>query len=79
MTEFTISNLPEYDSIEEQALSLLSILVMSGVRSCILGLVVPIGKPKYVKGIDPTAQPKAEARTASLSGWTFIGIILDLA
>jgi hypothetical protein len=42
-------------AVPENLLSTLSII---GVRSSILGFVVPIGKPRYVKGIVPTEQPK---------------------
>lgn len=57
MTELTISNLPERESREEQEEILLSILSMIGEKSTILGLVVPIGKPRYVNGMVPNFLP----------------------
>jgi hypothetical protein len=41
--------------------TLLSILHTRGKRSVIFGFVVPIGRPRYVKGIEATAQPKISA------------------
>jgi hypothetical protein len=51
-TEFTRINLSPYDKKEADAVSLLSILSVSGDKSLIVGLVVPIGMPRYGKGID---------------------------
>ena len=60
--EFKYCNLPPWARKDELALSLLSILSTSGMRSIILGLVVPTGSPRYVKGNDPTLQPMESAR-----------------
>jgi hypothetical protein len=51
MAEFSISSWPEYDNQVEQDDRRLSILSIIGVRFSILGLVVPIGRPRYVNGI----------------------------
>jgi len=48
------------------------------VRSSKLGLVVPIGKPKYVKGMEAVWQPKAAARESRVASGTLIGTIEDL-
>ena len=77
MAELTISNLPEYDHSEEHAESRLSTLSISGVKSSMRGLVVPIGSPKYVKGIVPIVQPNVPANLCILQSSTFIEIIWD--
>jgi hypothetical protein len=41
------------------------------------GFVVPIGKPRYVKGRVPTVHPKVLAKHYILSGDTLMGIIWD--
>jgi hypothetical protein len=51
-TELTRINLSPYDKKEAEAVSLLSILSVRGDKSLIVGLVVPIGMPRYGKGID---------------------------
>ena len=71
MAELTISNLPKYDNSEEHAESRLSTLSISGVKSFMRGLVVPIGSPKYVKGIVPIVP----ANLCILQSSTFIEII----
>ena len=58
ITELMSCSLPDSDSSEEHPLSLLSILIIRGDMSSIFGLVVPIDKPRYVKGIVPIEQPK---------------------
>jgi hypothetical protein len=58
--------------------NLLSNLNIRGIRSCIWGLAVRRGKPKYVKGIEAVWHPKAEAKLAITSSLTLIGTILDL-
>jgi hypothetical protein len=74
MAELTISNLPKYDNSEEHAESHLSTLSISGVKSSMRGLVVPIGSPKYVKGIVPIMQPNVANNLCILSSSTFIEI-----
>jgi hypothetical protein len=71
-------SLPPYASREELAVSLLSIRSTIGNKSCIDGLVVPNGNPKYVKGITPTLQPKSLAKTATSSSDKFKGNMQDL-
>ena len=78
ITELISCSLPEIESRKEHPLSLLSILIISGDISSILGLVVPKGNPRYVKGIVPMDQPKVAAKCCVLSGVTLIGIIEDL-
>jgi len=46
IAELTICNLPENDSQVAHPESFLSTLSIMGVRSSILGFVVPIGKPR---------------------------------
>ena len=53
-TEFTISSLPACVRKLEHVCNLLSTLLTSGMISTILGLVSPIGSPKYVKGNSPS-------------------------
>ena len=57
---------------------LLSMRQTSGMRSCMVGLVVPSGNPKYVNGIVPIEQPKISAMTLLCSKLVFIGIKVDL-
>lgn len=68
MAEFSICNLPEYDSQVDKPDSLLSTLSIIGVRSSMRGLVVPMGNPRYVNGKEPTEQPKVLDRHSILSG-----------
>jgi hypothetical protein len=58
MIELVNSNLPACESIEEVAVSLRSTLFMRGAKCSTLGLVVPSGIPKYVKGRPPSLHPK---------------------
>jgi hypothetical protein len=60
--EFTISNLSAWLRKFEVETNLLSILWTRGIKSSTLGLVVPIGKPKYVKRNVPMLQPNVLAR-----------------
>lgn len=53
ITEFAISNLPATVSREEQEGRRRSIRSIMGEKSFIFGLVVPIGKPRYVNGMVP--------------------------
>uniref|UniRef100_A0A0A9HQM6 Uncharacterized protein n=1 Tax=Arundo donax TaxID=35708 RepID=A0A0A9HQM6_ARUDO len=50
----TSVSLPAIVSHVEVAVILLSTLFIIGVWSSILGLVMPIGSPRYVKGKEPT-------------------------
>ena len=61
---FNQDSLPPYDIIAFVGVSCLSNLQTKGINSCIVGGVVPIGRPREVDGIDPTAQPKSLARFA---------------
>lgn len=47
--------------------SLLSDLSIRGMKSSIFGFVVPIGMPKYVKGIVARVQPKVDAICSACS------------
>ena len=49
--EFIRANLPVYDINDMTAVILPSALQIHGVRSATVGLVVPSGSPRYVKGI----------------------------
>ena len=62
IAEFIISNLLEKNNQVEQAESLLSIRSIMGDRSSIRGFVVPIGRPRYVNGMDPIWHPNVLAR-----------------
>jgi hypothetical protein len=48
------------------------------IKSSILGLVVPIGNPRYVKGRDSGTHPNMVEISRHLSGEMFIGGIDDL-
>lgn len=76
--ELTICSLPDNVSSEEQDDNLLSTLSIMGEKSSILGLVVPIGSPKYVNGIGPNWHPKVRAKESAFSVDRLIGIIKDL-
>ena len=76
--EFKYCNLPPWARKDELALSLLSMLSTSGMRSMILGLVVPTGRPRHVKGKDPTLQPMESARSWSCYGGVLTGRRADL-
>jgi hypothetical protein len=86
MAEFTISSLPLCDNQVEQANNLLSTLSIIGARSSIFGLVVPMGKPRYVKGIDPISHPKVfpissaevKSKLKNLPGMPFEDILVWL-
>ena len=54
-------NFAPYDINVRVLVILLSIVQTRGIRSWTVGLVIPRGNPKYVKGIEPTLQPKMEA------------------
>jgi hypothetical protein len=56
--EFTIVSLQAIDSHMLVIIGLLSILLNRGKKSLILGLIIPICRLRYVKGIEPTWQPK---------------------
>jgi hypothetical protein len=43
--------------------TLLSILSTKGIRSCTVGLVVPMSNPRYVKGKEVIEQPRKVAKT----------------
>jgi hypothetical protein len=42
--------------------TLLSILSTKGIRPCTIGLVVPMGNPRYVKGKVAMEQPRNVAK-----------------
>jgi hypothetical protein len=77
ITELIISKRLEYDRKLEQALRHLSTLSINGVRFCIRGLVVPMGKPRYVKVMVVIWQPKAPARSCMTPFETLIETIDD--
>jgi hypothetical protein len=60
-------NLPVYESIEEIPDNLLSNLETKGIRSSTDGLVVPKGRPKYVKVRLSTLQQNDVARVYASS------------
>lgn len=49
------------------AVNLLSTLTTEGAKSMTLGLVVPIGSPKYVEGKVPIEQPNWAANNYAFS------------
>jgi len=77
MAVLIICSLPEQESQVAQPNSLRSTLSMMGVRSSILGFVVPIGKLRYVKGNVLTEHPKVWARWFIFSAEVLIGNICD--
>lgn len=54
MVELTISKLPDTVNIEEHDERLLSTLSIMRHKASILGFVVPMGRPKSEKGMDPS-------------------------
>lgn len=62
----------------ELAVNLLSTLSTEGAKSTTLGLVVPIGSPRYVKGRDPIVHPNKLAIKDAFSSERFRGYKLDL-
>lgn len=67
ITEFTKVSLDPRSSNEAAEESLRSTDATSGMRSVTDGLVVPMGKPRYVNGKVPIAQPKTSANREVLS------------
>ena len=61
MTELSSESFPPYEIMLSVAESLRSTRQTRGNKSSTDGLVVPIGKPRYVKGIFPTTHPKIVA------------------
>ena len=78
-TALVSSSLPTSLRKDEKATSLLSHFETTGQKSVTVGLVRPIGRPKYVKGKEPFEHPKVEAKTSNLSSETFSGTIIDLS
>src|SRR3954470_2261312 len=74
--EFITETLPLYDIIRKEAETFLSILSTRGIKSYTVGLVVPNGRPRYVKGIEATVQPIMSAISLVLFSDRLIGIML---
>lgn len=71
-------SLPTYVIIEEMPDSLTSNLDTMGMRSSTEGLMVPIGSPRYVKGMDSFLQTKTVASSLAFSSLRLIGTNADL-
>jgi hypothetical protein len=54
-----------------------STLSITGIRSFTVGLVVPIGSPRFVNGIEPIEHCSRSASSAISVGWTFREIKVD--
>lgn len=78
ITEFTSDSLASYGIIDRVAVIFLSTLHTKGIRSCTEGLVIPNGRPKYVKGMEPIVHPKMSANCSLRATSQLIGIIVDL-
>ena len=78
MTELNRVSLPPYNIMLRVADRRLSTRQTRGMSSCMVSLVVPMGRPRYVKGIFPTTQPKMFAKVLQSSSSQFIGINVDL-
>ena len=61
ITDFITVSLPSYESMVEIPHNLLSILSAMAIKCSIRGLVVPIGRPRYVNGRDSGLQSKIAA------------------
>ena len=60
--ELTSTSRSPYDRKDADAVNLLSTRSVKGDKSLIVGLVVPIGKPRYVKGIVAVWHPICNAK-----------------
>ena len=79
-TDLIKVSLSPYESIVEQPDNLLSILLMTGAKSSILGLTRVRGSPKYyVKGKAPMEHPREVAKISILTGEMLIGTIADFS
>ena len=67
ITEFTKVSFDPRSRSEAAEESLRSIDATSGMRSVIVGLVVPMGNPRYVNGMVPIAHPKTSTNRTVLS------------
>ena len=70
-------NLAPAESKERAVDSFLSTGQTIGMSSSRVGFVVPKGRPRYVKGRDPTVQPKICARAEACCKPRFMGINVD--
>lgn len=68
---------PAYDTSSIVAVILRSALHTRGVRSCIDGLVVPRGNPRYVNDMESVEQSKIDARSWQRSDGVLISTIVD--
>ena len=78
MVEFTRVSLAPAESKDKAVDNFLSIPHTNGMISSSVGFVVPMGRPRYVNGSDPTVQPKIWARTEACCRSRLIGINIDL-
>ena len=78
MTELSRVSLPPYDIMLRVADRRLSTRQTRGMSSCMVSLVVPMGMPRYVKGIFPTVHPKILAISLVFAVVALIGMRVDL-
>lgn len=76
-TEFTICNLPTRDRNIDVDDSRFSIFWISGTNEDRFGLVIPMGKPKYVNRRVPMLHLNVFARMIIFSAGMLIGYMLD--
>ena len=74
-TDVSNWNLDPWLSMAELTDSLLSTLSTRGMKSMILGFVVPSGKPRYVKGNCSSLHPRMEDNLCASVGSTFSGTV----
>lgn len=76
--EFRSVSFLAYDIIAMVEVRHHSVRQTSGMRSWMVGLVVPSRSPRYVKGIVPMVHPKMFAMSLLCSLLVLIGIKVDL-
>ena len=74
---FTSVNFDPRSKSESAVESLHSTDATSGIRSATIGLAVPMGMPKYVKGMMPMVHPKMCARSVVEAESRMIGIKVE--
>lgn len=75
--EFSRDNFAAYDMRDNVVVKRLSTLHTRGIKSCIVGLVVPSGRLIEVNGMVPIEQPKIFASSFVRSISQFRGIRID--
>jgi hypothetical protein len=76
-TELTNCTFPACMSIEDIDVDCLSTLFIKEAKCSIFGFVVPIGRPRYVKGIPWMLHPITPAKSSAFCGLMFRGTRKD--